>query len=112
MRIGVAGKGGAGKTTTAATLARVLARRGLRVNALDDDPNPNLAIALGLDPTQLAAIKNVPGDRILQERVDTRGFAELHLTVPFEDVLRDYGVRGPDGVGVLTMTHLLGAGKG
>ena len=48
MRIAVAGKGGAGKTTTAATLARVLARRGYRVTALDDDPNPNLAIALGL----------------------------------------------------------------
>ena len=59
MRIAVAGKGGAGKTTMGATLARVLARRGYRVNALDDDPNPNLAVALGLDPEQLRALKRV-----------------------------------------------------
>jgi len=112
MRIGVAGKGGAGKTTTSATLARVLARRGLRVNALDDDPNPNLGVALGLTADQLAGLKRVPRDEILEERVDAHGFADLHLTVPFETVLRDYGVRGPDDIGVLTMTGLLGAGKG
>jgi len=112
MRIAVAGKGGAGKTTTAATLARVLARRGYRVNALDDDPNPNLAVALGLDPEQLRALKRVPRDDILEERVDAHGFADLHLTVPFDEVLTRYGVRGPDDVGVLTMTGLLGAGQG
>ena len=112
MRIAVAGKGGAGKTTTAATLARVLARRGFRVNALDDDPNPNLAVALGLRPDQLAALKRVPRDDVMQERTDAAGHTDLHLTRPFEDVLDAYGVTGPDNVGVLTMTGLLGAGKG
>ena len=112
MRLAVAGKGGAGKTTTAATLARVLARRGFRVNALDDDPNPNLAVALGLSADQLAALKRVPRDEILEERVDAAGIADLHLTRPFEEVVRAYGVRGPDDVSVLTMTGLLGAGQG
>lgn len=112
MRIAVAGKGGAGKTTTAATLARVLARRGFRVNALDDDPNPNLAVALGLGPERLKALKRVPRDEILEERVDAQGLADLHLTVPFEQVVSTYGLRGPDDVGVLTMTGLLGAGQG
>jgi CO dehydrogenase maturation factor len=112
MRIGVAGKGGAGKTTTAATLARVLARRGYRVNALDDDPNPNLAVALGLGPEQLAALRRVPRDEILEERVDAAGRADLYLTVPFDQVLARYGARGPDDVGVLTMTGVLGAGRG
>ena len=112
MRIAVAGKGGAGKTTTAATLARVFARRGFRVNALDDDPNPNLAVALGLSADQLAALKRVPRDEILEERVDAAGIADLHLTRPFEEVVREYGVRGPDDVSVLTMTGLLGAGQG
>jgi hypothetical protein len=60
----------------------------------------------------LSGLKRVPRDKILEERVDARGFADVHLTVPFEDVLRDYGVRGPDDIGVLTMTGLLGAGKG
>ena len=112
MRIAVAGKGGAGKSTTAATLARVLARRGFRVNALDDDPNPNLAVALGLGPDQLAALKRVPRDDVMQERTDAAGHTDLHLTRPFADVLDAYGVTGPDNVGVLTMTGLLGAGKG
>ena len=112
MRVAVAGKGGAGKTTTAATLARLLARSGRRVNALDDDPNPNLAVALGLAPDRLAALKRVPREDILEERVDANGFADLYLRVPFDEVLSRYGARGPDNVGVLTMTGVLGAGKG
>ncbi len=112
MRIAVSGKGGAGKTTIAATLARVFARRGYCVNALDDDPNPNLAVALGLPAEQLGQLRRVPRDEIIEEHVDADGHATLHLTRPFEDVLKEYGVFGPDNVGVLTMTGLLGAGKG
>jgi CO dehydrogenase maturation factor len=112
VRIAVAGKGGAGKTTTAATLARVFARRGFRVNALDDDPNPNLAVALGLSADQLATLRRVPRDQILEERVDAAGVADLHLTRPFEEVVNEYGVRGPDDVSVLMMTGVLGAGRG
>ena len=112
MRLAVSGKGGSGKTTIAATLARVFARRGYCVNAIDDDPNPNLAAALGLTPDQRERLTRVPRDEILEERVDTEGHATLHLTRPFEDVLKEYGVRGPDNVGVLMMTGLLGAGKG
>ena len=112
MRIGLAGKGGSGKTTTAATIARVYARRGFGVNALDDDPNPNLAVALGLRPDEVARLQRVPRDEIVEERTDADGTTALHLTRPFEEVLARYGVAGPDGVGVLTMTGLLGAGKG
>jgi CO dehydrogenase maturation factor len=112
MRIAFAGKGGSGKTTLAATLARLLARRGYRVNALDDDPNPNLAQALGLDAEQIARLRRVPREQILTEREDPVGHRSLHLTRPFEEVLAEYGARGPDGVSVLMMTGLLGAGQG
>jgi hypothetical protein len=54
----------------------------------------------------------VPREEILEERVDDAGHASLHLTVPFEHVLEQYGTIGPDGVRVLAMTGLLGAGKG
>ena len=70
-----------------------------------------LAVALGLAPEQLNALKRVPGD-VVEERFDAQGFADLHLTRPFEQVLAQYGVRGPDNVGVLMMTGLLGAGQG
>ncbi len=112
MRLAVAGKGGSGKTTIAATLARVYARRGYRVNALDDDPNPNLGAALGLTVDQIAHLRRVPREEILEEHVDLDGHALLHLTRPFDQIVQQYGVSGPDRVAVLTMTGLLGAGKG
>lgn len=112
MRIAVAGKGGAGKTTISATMARLFAQRGFNVNALDDDPNPNLAAALGLSVEETERLRRVPRDEILEERVDEHDHASLHLTRPFEEVIADYGLVGPAGVRTLTMTGLLGAGKG
>src|SRR3954462_14287342 len=50
LRIAVVGKGGAGKSVLAGTLARVLARRGDRVLALDSDLMPGLAFSLGAQP--------------------------------------------------------------
>jgi CO dehydrogenase maturation factor len=48
MRLVVAGKGGAGKTTIAGTLARLLAARGEQVLALDCDANPMLGVSVGV----------------------------------------------------------------
>lgn len=52
MKIAVAGKGGVGKTTIAALLARTYANRGFHVIAVDADPAACLAAALGL-PAEL-----------------------------------------------------------
>lgn len=49
MKIAVSGKGGVGKTTVAALLARLLAAEGDRVIAVDADPAPCLASALGIE---------------------------------------------------------------
>ncbi|MBE0428653.1 MAG: AAA family ATPase [Thermoleophilia bacterium] len=50
MKLAVTGKGGVGKTTVAGTLARILAGRGMRVYAVDGDPDANLASAIGIPP--------------------------------------------------------------
>ncbi len=60
MKIAVAGKGGAGKTTVSGTIARALGRAGHQVIAVDADVNPMLGISLGLgmDATErLAAVR-------------------------------------------------------
>jgi CO dehydrogenase nickel-insertion accessory protein CooC1 len=53
VKVAIAGKGGVGKTTIAALLVRELARKGLRVLAVDCDPNPNLAESFALDSARL-----------------------------------------------------------
>ena len=50
MRVAVIGKGGVGKSVIAATMARLLARRGTHVLALDADPLPGLSLSLGSGP--------------------------------------------------------------
>ncbi|MEO5790504.1 MAG: AAA family ATPase, partial [Gaiellaceae bacterium] len=43
MKLAVAGKGGSGKTSISGTMARLLARDGRKVLAIDGDSSPNLA---------------------------------------------------------------------
>lgn len=54
MKIAISGKGGVGKTTLAALLAQVYTEAGRNVLAVDADPSPCLAGALGF-PSELRA---------------------------------------------------------
>ena len=54
MKLAISGKGGVGKTTLAALLAQVYADAGRDVLAVDADPSPCLARALGF-PADLRA---------------------------------------------------------
>lgn len=55
-KIAVCGKGGVGKTTFSALLAYTLAAADEAVYAIDADPNPTLAEALGLPAERIAAL--------------------------------------------------------
>ena len=110
MKIAVAGKGGSGKTTISATLARVLARRGLRVTAIDGDPNPNLGVALGMSQQRLGNLTRVPKEIMeVKEEGERR---TLVLTRPVEEITAEYATTGPDGVNLMVMVGVDHAGAG
>ena len=111
MKIAIAGKGGAGKTTLSATLARLFARDGYAVLAIDGDPNPNLGVALGLTPTDLAALQPLPRS-ILQEHKDPDGTSHTTLTAPVATITATHGVIAPDGVRLLLTAQVGHAGAG
>jgi len=97
VRLAVAGKGGAGKTTLSATAARLAARAGRPVVALDADANPNLHTALGMPPD---ALRTQP----LPATLVSRRAGGPGLTLPVDEVLREHARSGPDGI------HLVGMG--
>ena len=102
MKVAVGGKGGAGKTTIAGTLARVFADRGHQVVAIDDDSNPNLALTVGVDRGAAAALDGIPRD-MLTERTDPDGSKHLVLAVPAEDFIDRFGVPVRDRLKLLVM---------
>ena len=74
MKIAVTGKGGVGKTTFAATLARLYADEGRSVLAADVDPDANLGLALGFDEEELDSIMPISKMRkLVQERTGASG---------------------------------------
>ena len=73
MKIAISGKGGVGKTTLAAALARVYAGRGARVLAVDADPATSLAQALGVPAELAATIRPITEMKeLIEERTGTR----------------------------------------
>ncbi len=111
MRLAIAGKGGSGKTTISATLARWLARDGYRVVAIDGDPNPNLATALGVPANERAAMKPIPRD-LVEEVQDMSGHSHLTVVRPLHEVADICGLRAPDGVRLLMGSQVEKAGAG
>ena len=98
MHLAVAGKGGAGKSVIAGTLARVLARRTERVLALDSDMLPGLALSLG------AEAPTVPPLLDAAERGEDGRWRLKRGIGPVRAVQR-FSTQAPDGV------RLLQAGK-
>jgi CO dehydrogenase maturation factor len=109
--IAIAGKGGSGKTTIAGTLARVLARSGREVWAIDADSTPNLAITLGLSRDEAAGLMPMPRS-ILDENKDAVGKRVLTLGMTPAAVVDQFGRSTPDHVKLLLMGRVDHAGAG
>ncbi len=100
MKVAIAGKGGSGKTTIAGTLARVFAQDDHRVLAIDSDPNPNLAVSLGIDAETAADIDPVPTS-LSHHSEDAEGRYSVGLSMSPEEISARYGTQAPDGVTLL-----------
>lgn len=97
MKVAVVGKGGSGKTTTSAILARTFARSGSTTLALDCDSNPNLGISLGLGEDATEQLISV------RDAVDA---GEQDHAASADDLVERFGVDAPDGVRLAVVTAI------
>ncbi len=117
MKLAVTGKGGVGKTTIAGTLARLLGRDGIRILAVDADPNYNLWTSVGIDAAAAQTIKPLLEiEELVRERTDTP-LVELmgsffRLNPRVDDLASKYAVEGPDNVSLLVAGTVNMGGQG
>ena len=117
MKIAVSGKGGVGKTTLAAVLARLYAEEGLKVLAADVDPDANLGMALGFEPERIEALTPVSKmSELIAERtaanVPGSAYGKLFKMNPRVDDIPDRFAIEKNGVKLLVMGYVDVAGGG
>ena len=113
MKIAVTGKGGVGKTTFSATLARLYADEGRSVLAADVDPDANLGLALGFDEEELDSIMPISKMRkLVQERTGASGDGKFFKINPKVDDIPDTYSKTCNGVKLLVMGTVETGGGG
>lgn len=113
MKIAITGKGGVGKTTFAATLARLYAEEGKHVLAADVDPDANLGLALGFTEEELDEITPISKMRkLVEERTGADPTNKFFKINPKVDDLPDALSRTCNGVKLLVLGTVETGGGG
>ena len=113
MKIAITGKGGVGKTTFAATLARLYADEGRAVLAADADPDANLGLALGFNEEELDQIVPISKmRRLVEERTGADEFNKIFRMNPKVDDIPDKYARVCNGVKLLVLGTVETGGSG
>ena len=113
MKIAVTGKGGVGKTTISAVLARLYAEEGKKVFAVDVDPDANLGLALGFSEEELESITPISKmRRLIEERTGADKSNTFYKVNPkVDDIPETYGKEN-NGVRLLVLGTVETAGGG
>jgi len=102
-----------GKTTFAATLARLYAQEGRSVLAADVDPDANLGLALGFSEKELEEIIPISKmRRLVEERTGADEFNRIFRLNPKVDDIPDRFARKCNGVKLLVLGTVETAGSG
>ncbi len=115
MKIAISGKGGVGKTTLAACLAKYYTQKNHKVIAVDADPDANLASALGIDYekalkiTPLVEMKNLIEERTGAKPGGYGAFFKLNPRV--DDIPQKFGI-DIGGVRLLVAGTIRAGGSG
>ena len=115
MKVAVTGKGGVGKTTFSAILARLYADEGRSVLAADVDPDANLGLALGFTPEEISEILPISSQRhLVEERtgVNERNMGKVFRLNPKVDDIPDLFAKKKNGVRLLVLGTVDHAGMG
>jgi len=111
MKICVSGKGGVGKTLVSAALARLLAKKGLSVWAIDADPDANLALALGIDDADITPLAQMR--QLIKERTGAQdGWGAIFRMNPEVADIPEKFYKEKDGVRLLVLGAVRKGGGG
>jgi len=114
MKLAITGKGGVGKTTLCAVLARLYRWSGKEVFAIDADPDANLASALGHRQSDLDIIPLIRMKDLIKERTGASPDAYskfFTLNPEVSDLPEKYSVQ-IDGVKLMVLGTIYKGGAG
>ncbi len=115
IKLAVAGKGGVGKTTIVGSLARVWSRDGVKVLAVDADPAAHLHSVLEIPTSDLPNPISSELD-LIESRTGARPGTTtgpfFRLNPKVDDIPEKYSRLGADGVRLLVLGTIRGAGSG
>jgi len=111
MKIAVVGKGGVGKTTITACLARLIGKDEYKVIAVDADPSLNLATSLGIPREVAVAAPTLFNE---EEFIKSRTLLPdgLYIMNPkVDDIIERFGIKGPDNVVLIKFGEVKSGGS-